>query len=186
MEWTNLLTENGTYGTYNPSEGEYSEQWLFFKSIAEGKDGDDGNLYKYFLSASPSDNVPVNGGNAFTFEYSFRLPVDVDEICHIYPFVDNRVVSVKQTNFDWDNGGEIKLYSVSTFAKNLAVSGDNKSRVYIMLRIQKRLLWIYNFKLINLQKFLTTMLYFTLLTNTERHCLFLCSYRRCSNIKAML
>lgn len=117
-----------TMGPFNPSEGEYSEQYygFVFKLIAEGKDGDDGNLYKYFLSASPSVNVPVNGGNAFTFEYSFRLPVDVNEICHIYPFVDNRVVSVKQTNFDWDNGGEIKLYSVSTFAKNLAVSGDNK------------------------------------------------------------
>lgn len=116
-----------TLGPFNPAEGEFSETYYgyVFKMIAEGTNGDDGNLYKYYLSSSDDDNIPVNGGNAFTFEYSFRLPNQKNEICHIYPFVDNKVVSVKQTNFDWDNGGAIKLYSVSTFAKSLKVSGDN-------------------------------------------------------------
>ena len=130
-----------TMGPFNPSEGEYSEQYYgyVFKLIAEGLEGDDGNLYRYFLSASGTNNIPVNGGNAFTFEYSFRLPVNINEICHIYPFVDNKVVSVKQTNFDWDHGGAIKLYSVSTFAKDLAVSGDGKKAesVYYVKKSEK-------------------------------------------------
>ena len=128
-------------GPFNPSEGEFSEQYYgyVFKLIAEGLNGDDGNLYRYFLSSSSSENIPVNGGNAFTFEYTFRLPYDEKEICHIYPFVDNKVVSVKQTNFDWDNGGDIKLYSVSTFAKSLNVSDDNESAesVYYVKQSEK-------------------------------------------------
>ncbi len=130
-----------TMGPFNPSEGEFSEQYYgyVFKLIAEGLNGDDGNLYRYFLSSSSSENIPVNGGNAFTFEYTFRLPYDEKEICHIYPFVDNKVVSVKQTNFDWDNGGDIKLYSVSTFAKSLNVSDDNESAesVYYVKQSEK-------------------------------------------------
>jgi len=130
-----------TMGPFNPSEGEYSEQYYgyVFKLIAEGLKGDDGNLYKYFLSSSSNENIPVNGGNAFTFEYSFRLQQDANEICHIYPFVDNKVVSVKQTNFDWDKGGEIKLYSVSTFAKQLKVSGDNQKAesIYYVKKSEK-------------------------------------------------
>jgi len=116
-----------TFGPLNPSEGEYSEQYFgyVFKMVAEGVIGDDGNLYRYFLSASPNSNIPVEGGNAFTFEYTFRLHQDAKQISHVYPYVDNKVISIKQTNFDWDNDGSIKLYSVAVIGKSLSVSGDN-------------------------------------------------------------
>ena len=39
---------------------------LVFKLVARGLSGNDGNLYRYFFSTSPTTNVAVEGGNAFT------------------------------------------------------------------------------------------------------------------------
>ena len=44
-----------------------------FKIIAQGISGDDGNLYRYFLSTSPLENIAIEGGNLFTYKYHFRL-----------------------------------------------------------------------------------------------------------------
>lgn len=117
-----------TFGPFNPSEGEYSEDYFgyVFKLICEGISGDDGNLYKYFLSSSGSMNVPVEGGNAFTFEYTFRLHDDPNQVSHIYPYIDDKVISIKQANFDWDKDGGIKIYSVATLSFPLQVSENNK------------------------------------------------------------
>tara|TARA_Y100001968_G_scaffold155363_1_gene141923 strand:- start:4788 stop:5771 length:984 start_codon:yes stop_codon:yes gene_type:complete len=115
-------------GPFNPAEGELEQKYYgyVFKLIAEGIKGDDGNLYKYFLSSQYNKNVPIEGGNSFTFEYSFRLPNQPLEVSHIYPFVNDRVVSVKQSNFDLDNGAFMKLFSSATLAHSLDVSGDNE------------------------------------------------------------
>jgi hypothetical protein len=97
-----------------------------FKLICEGMKGDDGNLYRYFMSTKPDQNVPVEGGNAFTFEYTFRLHSDHRQISHIYPFIDNKTISVMQHNFDWDNEGYIKLVSVSNAGEYLLTSKENE------------------------------------------------------------
>ncbi|MCT4582486.1 MAG: hypothetical protein N4A35_13810 [Flavobacteriales bacterium] len=118
-----------TFGPFNPSQGEYVAKYYgnVFKIIAQGTEGNDGNLYRYYLSTSPTKNTPIDGGNAFTFFYTFRLHADANQVSHIYPYVDNEVISITQTNFDWDSDGSIKLYSVATMAKSLAVSADDKS-----------------------------------------------------------
>ncbi|CAG5078276.1 hypothetical protein [Parvicella tangerina] len=118
-----------TIGPFNAQQGEYAEQYFgyIFKLICEGTSGDDGNLYRYFLSTSPNENIPVPGGNAFTFEYTFRLHKSHKQISHIYPFVDENVISVKQHNFDGDDDGELKLFSVRSKDVELALSGDNES-----------------------------------------------------------
>jgi len=130
-----------TFGPFNPSQGEDAPSYYgnVFKIIAKGLEGNDGNLYRYYLSTSPTKNIPIDGGNAFTFSYIFRLHADPNQVSHIYPYVDNRVISVKQFNFDWDNDGSIKLYSVATLAKSLAVSGDNKesSSEYFIKKSEK-------------------------------------------------
>ncbi len=103
-----------TFGPYNPIEGEIDpdlEGGTIFKLIMEGISGDDGNLYKYFLSADPDVNEPLEGSNAFTYEYSFRLPVANGSVSHIYPFLDKNVISITQQNFDFDNDGDIVIYS---------------------------------------------------------------------------
>ena len=64
-----------TFGPFNPIEGEFQPQHegYIFKVICHGIRGDDGNLYRYFMSLNPDDNQPVEGGNAFTFEYTFHF-----------------------------------------------------------------------------------------------------------------
>ena len=97
-----------------------------FKIICDGISGDDGNLYRYFLSVEKDQNKEVEGGNAFAFEYSFRMHDDPNEISHIYPYIDDKTISIKQMNFDWDNDGVIRVVSVARQGQILKVSGDDE------------------------------------------------------------
>ncbi len=117
-----------TFGPFNATEGEYIEKFngYMFKIIAEGGSGDDGNLYRYFLSRSLTDNLVVEGGNMFTYKYTFRLPDNVKETCQIYPYIDDKTISIKISNFDWDNDGEIKLTSVAKNGILVDVSSEDK------------------------------------------------------------
>ncbi|MBN1388337.1 MAG: hypothetical protein JW965_07815 [Bacteroidales bacterium] len=102
-----------TFGPFNPTEGELVEEFggYVFKIICEGMSGDDGNLYRYYLSTEPDENNPIEDGNAFTYEYSFRMWNNSDNIAHIYPYIDTATIFVKQVNFDWDDDGYIRVVS---------------------------------------------------------------------------
>ena len=102
-----------TFGPFNPTEGELVDEFdgYVFKIICEGMSGDDGNLYRYFLSTAPDENKPIEDGNAFTYEYSFRMWNDSDNVAHIYPYIDTATIFVKQVNFDWDDDGYIRVVS---------------------------------------------------------------------------
>lgn len=102
-----------SFGPFNPSEGEYAEKLggHVFKIIAQGISGDDGNLYKYFLSTSQVENIPVEGGNLFTYKYHLRMSDDQKHISQIYPFIDDKTISIEVSNFDWDNDGMIRIFS---------------------------------------------------------------------------
>ena len=116
-----------TFGPFNPAEGEYVEKLggRVFKVIAQGISGDDGNIYKYFLSTNQLENVPVEGGNFFTYKYHFRLSDDQKRVCQIYPFVDDRTISIEVSNFDWDNDGIIRIFSVAKNGVLCDVSGED-------------------------------------------------------------
>jgi hypothetical protein len=116
-----------TFGPFNPTEGEYVEKLRghVFKIIAQGKSGDDGNLYKYFLSTSPVINEEVEGGNFFTYKYHFRLSDNQKHVSQIYPFADDKTISIEVSNFDWDNDGVIRVFSVSKNGVVCDVSGDD-------------------------------------------------------------
>ncbi|MFO7922670.1 MAG: hypothetical protein R6U58_03180 [Bacteroidales bacterium] len=117
-----------TFGPFNPAEGEFQEQFggYVFKIIAEGVAGDDGNLYSYFLSTAPGRNTPIEGANAFAYEYTFRMWDDPDQVSHIYPYIDEQTISVRISNFDWDDDGIIRLVSVARQGQLLTVSGDDE------------------------------------------------------------
>lgn len=102
-----------TFGPFNPTEGDFNERWnsYMFKIVCEGVSGDDGNLYRYFLSRDPDNNVAVEGANAFTYAYTFRMWNDFKSVAHIYPLVDTGVIFIKQSNFDWDSDGKILVVS---------------------------------------------------------------------------
>ncbi len=102
-----------TFGPFNPTEGELVEEFdgYIFKVICDGLSGDDGNLYRYFLSTESDENRAIEDGNAFTYEYSFRMWNNSDNISHIYPYIDTATIFVKQVNFDWDSDGYIRVVS---------------------------------------------------------------------------
>jgi hypothetical protein len=115
-----------TFGPLNPSEGELALQYggYVFKIIVSGLTGDDGNVYKFFLSDQPDANRSVQSGNGFTFEYCLRMPSD-DVTCHLYTWISQGVVSVQQSNFDWDDDGTIRLYSPAKAGIMAVTSHEN-------------------------------------------------------------
>ncbi len=104
-----------TLGPFNPIEGELQTEMggRIFKVIIEGLEGDDGNLYRLFLSSVADENKPIEGGNGFAYEYSFRLFDTKGSVSHLYPFVAENVTAVKIKVFDYDNDGIIRVVSVA-------------------------------------------------------------------------
>lgn len=117
-----------SFGPFNPTEGELVTKYggYVFKVICDGIAGDDGNLYKYFLSSKSDRNDAIEGGNAFTYEYTFRLHDNPAQVSHIYPFIDDKVISIKQSNFDWDHDGVIKIVSKAKPGLEIQTSGDDE------------------------------------------------------------
>lgn len=117
-----------TMGPFFSVQGELieAEKAYYFKLVAEGTAGDDGNLYKYALSTNPEKNVEVLGSNAFTYSYTFRVPEDPNRVTHIYPFITNDVVSIEVHNFDFDEGGKAYVYSVTKNRHPVTTGGDDQ------------------------------------------------------------
>ncbi|HXU25717.1 MAG TPA: hypothetical protein VN698_00690 [Bacteroidia bacterium] len=113
-----------TLGPFNPVEGELQPEGYVFKLIIEGMDGDDGNLYKMFLSALPNENKAIEGGNAFTYEYSFRMADSKGSISHLYPFVAKGITAVKISVFDFDDDGILRVVSVAKKGEITKSSGN--------------------------------------------------------------
>jgi hypothetical protein len=102
-----------TFGPFIATQGDFDEKWqsYMFKIICDGISGDDGNLYRYYLSRDPDNDVPIEGANAFTYEYTFRMWNDINSVSHIYPYIDTGIVFVQERNFDWDDDGEVLVVS---------------------------------------------------------------------------
>jgi len=118
------------FGPLNPLEEELVEQFkgYVYKMVVRGLSGNDGNLYRFYLSSSPRADVAVPGGNAFTYAYSFRIPAGPPSgrpvTLHLYPFANESVVSIKQSNFDLDNTAKITVFSVAKNGHEATASGD--------------------------------------------------------------
>lgn len=115
-------------GPFNPKKGEFSNDFggYIFKLVITGESGDDVNLYRLFLSAQEDNNVAIPGGNLFTYEYSFRLKSSAKTVAHVYPYIDNKVVSITQHNFDFDADGGMFIYSVKKKGETMRYSGDGE------------------------------------------------------------
>lgn len=117
-----------TFGPFNPSEGELVPELggYVLKIIIQGVAGNDGNLYKLFLSQESASNIKVEGANSLTFEYSFRLNDKAGSVSHIYPFINEDVVSIKIHTFDFDNDGIVRIISVAKKYEPVVVSADDE------------------------------------------------------------
>lgn len=116
------------FGPFNPAEGELVQELngYVFKIVADGLDGNDGNLYKYYLSSSPTTNTPLEGSNLFTYEYTFRVDEKPGSISHVYPFVDDNVISININTFDLDDDSYMRLVSVAKKGDKINGSLDNE------------------------------------------------------------
>jgi hypothetical protein len=117
-----------TFGPFSPVEGELQPDYggYIFKILIEGLDGDDGNLYRMYLSSKKDMNTDIEGGNAFTYEYSLRMSDQVGTISHLYPFVTSNVITVKTSVFDYDGDGMIRTVSVAVKGEIFRPKGDGK------------------------------------------------------------
>jgi len=117
-----------TFGPFNALEGEFSDKLgsYIFKVIAKGISGDDGNLYRYFMSTDKQENKSIEGGNVFTYEYTFRLSNNQNNVSQIYPYLDDKVTSVMIMNYDWDDDGFIRAVSVAKRGELCQISEDGK------------------------------------------------------------
>lgn len=115
-----------TFGPLNPKEGELDPNFkgYVFKVVISGVSGNDVNLYRFAASTSKLENLDIPGANAFTYEYSIRLKSEKEEITHLYPYIDDGVVSIKQFNFDFDSDGKIRLFSVVKKGVEMSSSGN--------------------------------------------------------------
>jgi hypothetical protein len=123
---TSLDNKWYTFGPFNPVEGELQPEYggYIFKLVIQGMEGDDGNMYRLFLSSQPNNNKPIEGGNAFTYEYSLRLSDTKGSVSHLYPFVGNGVTTVKIKVFDYDNDGILRVVSTAKRGELAKSSGN--------------------------------------------------------------
>ncbi len=119
-----------TLGPFNPSEGEIDQKLgpnsYIFKIVIEGLEGDDGNLYRMFLSTKSTENKEVEGGNAFAYEYSFRLSDTKSSVGHVYPFIDSKTTAVVINIFDYDDDGVIRAITVAKKGVGEKSSSNNE------------------------------------------------------------
>ena len=113
-----------TLGPFNPVEGELQTDGYVFKLIIEGMEGDDGNLYRMYLSSSPTENKAIEGENAFTYEYCFRMADSKGSISHLYPFISAGITAVKINVFDFDDDGILRVVSVAKKGEITKSSGN--------------------------------------------------------------
>jgi hypothetical protein len=117
-----------TLGPFNPTEGEIDPVFnsYVFKIVIEGLEGDDGNLYRMFLSSKSDENKEVEGGNAFAYEYSFRLSDTKSSVGHVYPFIDSKTTAVVINVFDYDDDGVIRAITVAKKGVGEKSSANNE------------------------------------------------------------
>jgi hypothetical protein len=130
-----------SFGPLDPKEGEYVEEFggYVFKIISEGISGNDGNLFRYYFSRGPNVNIEIEGANAFGYEWTFRMPTESTAICHLYPYINDDVVSIQQFNFDWDDDGIIKIVSYEKKGEWVTMSNeaDWKNSTHQILKTER-------------------------------------------------
>lgn len=120
-KWYNFGPFNALEGELQPDLGGY-----VFKLVVEGLDGDDGNLYKLSLSSDKNNNVKLEGGNVFTYEYCFRTSDQELNTCHLFPFISKDITAVKVNTYDYDEEGIIRIVSIDKKGEEIQPSGDGK------------------------------------------------------------
>ena len=120
-----------SFGPINPKRGEFilSLNAYILKLVVEGLDGDDGNMYRYYLSSSSYEYIPIEGVDCFSYEITCRFKQEKNSLAHFFPFIDYKTSLIKINNFDGDNQGKFQLTTSIKKSHKIELSGDNNWKV---------------------------------------------------------
>lgn len=121
-----------SFGPFSPQQGELVDGGYVFKIVAKGTRGNDGNLYKYFLSKDEKVNVGIEGANLLAYEYTFRVPKGK---CYLRPFLSPGVTKAKLYNFDFDSDGTILVSSHGLPKGKLVDCSENGKWAHVEIEV---------------------------------------------------
>lgn len=116
-------------GPFNPKDGALStsisgNKERVFKVICSGVSGDDGNLYKYYVSQEEASNKKIEASNSYTYECSFRMKTKTKEKVYFFPYITDNISKIQVHNFDFDDDGSIRFFSNKKDGFLIQNSGD--------------------------------------------------------------
>lgn len=115
-----------------PSQGYYDEQAdsYVFKLLVSGLSGDDINCYRVYLSASPADNIPIEGGAAFRYHTTCLLK-PYPETGHTYPYFDNDYDNISANFWGLNFNGNMKVisYAAESTRRDLIIKGKKSFKI---------------------------------------------------------
>lgn len=103
--WVNF-NEQG----FEPALGQEIDGYWLFKMVVQGTKGDDGNLYRFFISNSPDHNsVYSQRVTIFAFRLTFRIPEGSRSM--LYPQLSPHTTHCEIHIFDHDQAGQVFVKS---------------------------------------------------------------------------
>lgn len=96
----------------DPRKGEYRTDFdaYIFRLECQGQAGDDGNVYKVFLSTDSHRNIPVEGAISFRYTNSLLLR-DAPETGHLYPYMETSIQRIEGTIHGLEPDQDIIMFS---------------------------------------------------------------------------
>ena len=115
-----------SFGSFKAKQGEFVESLnaYIFKIVIEGLEGDDGNMYRFYISSSYFEFQPIEGVNCFAYRKSFTLNDEVNSLAHVFPYINSNITSIKQNNFNYNLDGHIRLTTKTKKSHSMECSGD--------------------------------------------------------------
>lgn len=115
------------FAEVDPKKGELVDGRYRFKFVVEGIKGDDGNLYKVALSASPDRTADIPEIEAYAYEWSYRLPNRIGETIYSFPFaVPRNTRHVISNLWDFDSDNRVCLNTPTRPGVPVYATGNNE------------------------------------------------------------
>lgn len=114
------------WGPYNATQGEKVGNNYIFKLSVHGIEGDDGNLFKLFVSSSKSEKISLANHELFTHEVTFRFPYSGTQDVALNIAPAKKYSKLTFYNFDVDNAGGVSLFSPNNQKMSLEVSANDE------------------------------------------------------------
>jgi hypothetical protein len=114
------------WGPFSPEQGELIGGENIFKLSVIGISGNDGNLYKLFLSNSEVQRNELETARFFSHEITFQLPSTTNRSTVLNLLPEDQISQITIYNFDGDNQGGITLNTPARTGLAIEISGNDE------------------------------------------------------------